>query len=502
MKLRNITWIFLISDLIFLLILSWISSSFITIRQEILLIITGSLLIINIAFMWMREKSITGGLSKSLKALNVELERSLSRQKLLEEALAVQRKEVENKVEKRTEKLEAVNRKLRQQIREHEKIEERLIKSEEKYRSFLESSEDSIYMVDRNGKYQYMNPRHMVRLGIGNFYGLGYADCHQAADTHFFLECVQHVYETGKPEQHEHEYMGKWFLRSMSPIKDHLTKIVTYVIVISADITVRKKAEEINNENQRLAYANKSKSEFLANMSHELRTPLNSIIGFTELLKQKFSGDVNAKQERYLENVLNSSKFLLNLINDILDLSKVEAGKIELIIEKISVRIVICETISLLKERASKNKVVINTELDPELDFIEADKQRIKQILFNLLNNAIKFSKTEGGTICVRTKREGTNAKISVSDTGIGIKEENIGKLFKEFEQVSADISRNYGGTGLGLAISKKLVELHGGRIWAESMHGEGSTFTFTLPVAREGHADGDDVVCRIEGQP
>ena len=495
MKLRNLTFIIIISELIFLMILSWISSSFVTIRQEILLILMGSLLTINMAFTWRREKNIISGLSQSIRVHMVELERSSSRQKLLEEALSNQRKEVERKVGESTEKLEAENRKLRQEIREHEKIEERLNKSEEKYRSFLESSEDSIYMVDRNGKYQYMNPKHLERLGIGNFYGKGYGDCHQASDTDFFMESVQRVYETGKPEQHEHEYMGKWFLRSLSPVNDHLTKLVTSVIVISADITIRKQAEEIHNENERLAYANKAKSEFLANMSHELRTPLNSIIGFTELLRQKIAGDINVKQERYLENVLNSSKFLLNLINDILDLSKVEAGKIELIIEKISVPLVICETISLLKERASKNKVVMKKELDPELDFIEADKQRIKQILFNLINNAIKFSKTEGGTICVRTKREGNNAKISVSDTGIGIRGEDLVKLFKEFEQVNADITRNYGGTGLGLAISKKLVELHGGRIWVESMYGEGSTFAFTLPIARDEHADGSELI-------
>lgn len=441
------------------------------------------------------------GLDKSIKDVMSELERSRSRQKLLEEALAVQRKEVEQKVEERTEELEAENRKLRLEIREHERIEERLKKSEEEYRLFLESTEDSIYMVDRNGNYQYMNPKHLARLGIGYFYGRGFGDCHQASETDVFMEIVRRIYETGKPEQHEHEYKGKWLMRSMSPLKDPETKLVTSIIVISTDITVRKKAEEIHNENERLAFANKAKSEFLANMSHELRTPLNSIIGFTELLRQRMAGDINVKQERYVENVLNSSKFLLNLINDILDLSKVEAGKIELIIEKISIPIVIGETITLLKERASKNKVVLKEELDPDLDIIEADKQRIKQILFNLLNNAIKFSKTEGGIVCVRTKMDGDTAKISVSDTGIGIRGEDLGKLFKEFEQVNPDITRNYGGTGLGLAISKKLVELHGGRIWVESRFGEGSTFTFELPIVKEGHAHGSELI-KMEEQP
>jgi len=226
-------------------------------------------------------------------------------------------------------------------------------------------------------------------------------------------------------------------------------------------------------------------------MSHELRTPLNSIIGFSELLKNKMGGELNKKQDRYVENVLNSSKFLLNLINDILDLSKVEAGKIELIIERVSVPVVISETLTLLKERASQNKVALVKELDHELDFIEADKQRMKQILFNLINNAIKFSKTEGGTVKVISKKEGGTAVISISDTGIGIREEDLGKLFREFEQINPEITRKYGGTGLGLAISKKLTELHGGTMMVESKYGEGSTFTFYLPV----HAKNKEVM-------
>ena len=433
MKQQNVTLTVYLSEVVFLLFLHWILSGFVTIHQDILLLILGSMLIFNMAFMWKREKNISSGFAQSTKAIMDELENSRS--------------------------------------------------SEEKYLSFLESTDDSIYMVDRNANYQYMNPRHLARLGIGNFHGRGYGDCHLASQTDVFMEYISRIFDTGKPEQHEHECRGKWFLRSMSPIKDPMTKSVTSVIVISADITVRKKAEEEHIENERLAFANKAKSEFLANMSHELRTPLNSIIGFTELLRQKIPGNMNAKQERYVENVLTSSKFLLNLINDILDLSKIEAGKIELIIEKVSVPIVICETISLLKEKASKNKVVMKEELDPDLEIIEADKQRIKQIMFNLLNNAIKFSKTEGGTVTVRTKMDGTTAIISVSDTGIGIKEEDLGKLFREFEQVNADITRNYGGTGLGLAISKKLVELHGGKIWVESEFGEGAVFTFTIPL-------------------
>jgi len=379
--------------------------------------------------------------------------------------------------------LEAANLKLRQEILEHQKIEHSLKKSEEKYRSLVESTDDSVYMVDWDCNYLYVNPKHMARLGIGDYRGRGYWDCHFSTETDIFKKSVRRVYETGKPEQYEHEYRGKWFMRSLSPLKEPETKKVVAVTVLSSDITVRKKVEEIRNENERLIIANRSKSEFIANMSHELRTPLNSIIGFSELLKQKMRGELNKKQERYVENVLNSSRFLLNLINDILDISKVEAGKIELIIERVSVPIVISETLTLLKERASQNKVELVKELDPELDFIEADKQRVKQILFNLLNNAIKFSKTEGGIVKVISKKEGNTAMISICDTGIGLREEDLGKLFKEFEQISPEITRKYGGTGLGLAISKKLVELHGGNIIVESEYGEGSTFTFTLPL-------------------
>jgi len=265
-------------------------------------------------------------------------------------------------------------------------------------------------------------------------------------------------------------------------LKDEKQNITGYTSIIR-DITERKKAEELRLENVYLEAADKAKSEFLANMSHELRTPLNAAIGFSELMKQGTAGKLNEKQDHYIDNIITSSKFLLNLINDILDLSKIEAGKIELAPEKMSMPVTIKETLSLIKEKAMKHKVLLKTEFDPELDIIEADKQRFKQILFNLLSNAVKFSKEEGGTVTIRSKKEGDMAKVSISDTGIGIKEENISKLFQKFEQLESRISKKYGGTGLGLVISKQLVELHGGEIRAESKYGEGSTFTFLIPI-------------------
>jgi len=267
-----------------------------------------------------------------------------------------------------------------------------------------------------------------------------------------------------------------------SLIKDDRANIIGIVLVFY-DITERKRAEEIRLEKERIEYASKAKSEFLSNMSHELRTPLNSIIGFSELLNQKVPGELNEKQEHYVDNILTSGNFLLNLINDILDLSKVEAGKMELVIEKISVPETINETIILIKEKAMKHNISLKKELDPQLEFIEVDRHRLKQVLFNLLSNAVKFSKKEGGTVTITAKKEMDMARFSVSDTGIGIKPENLGKLFQNFEQLEPGISAKYGGTGLGLAICKQLVELHGGRMWAESKYGKGSTFTFILPL-------------------
>ncbi|MCZ7401855.1 MAG: ATP-binding protein [Candidatus Methanoperedens sp.] len=246
----------------------------------------------------------------------------------------------------------------------------------------------------------------------------------------------------------------------------------------------RKKFEDIRLDNEVLINAGKVKAELLAIMSHELRTPLNAVIGFSELMKGDAIGELNENQKRYMEKILTGGINLLSLVNRILELSRVEVGKIELFIEKMSVPATINDTLTMFKEKAMKHNILINTDLDPQLDEIETDVQKFKHILFNLLGNAIKFSKPEGGTITIRTKKEGDMAEFTISDTGIGIKEEDMGRLFRIFEQLDSGIKRHYDGTGLGLAVSKKLVEIQGGRITAKSKYGEGSTFTFTLPLA------------------
>lgn len=373
---------------------------------------------------------------------------------------------------------------MMEDITEHRKAEDALRESEEKYRSLVESTDDSIYMVDRDCRYLFINSRHLTRLGIEDYKGKNYRDIHPEERVKTFTDSVSRVFEKGESQKCEYESDGKWFHQTLSPVKDPRTGMVTAVTavnVVSSDITARKKAERIILENECLASASRAKSEFLANMSHELRTPLNSIIGFSELLKQTTCNE--EKHKRYVDNVLTSGKHLLDIINDILDLSKVEAGKIDLIIEDMNVAKTINEIAGLVREMASKRKVILKSELEPELEFIKADHMRFKQILFNLLSNAVKFSKSEGGVVTVAAKKEGDMAKFSVTDTGIGIREEDMDRLFQTFEQLDSGITKNYGGTGLGLAISKKLVELQGGTIAVESRYGEGSTFTFTLPI-------------------
>jgi signal transduction histidine kinase len=245
------------------------------------------------------------------------------------------------------------------------------------------------------------------------------------------------------------------------------------------------RAEEIRLENERLMYAKKSKSEFLANMNRKVRTPMTSIIGFAELLGQKQQGGLDEKQERYAENILSSSKHLFGIISSILDISSVDEGKLELVFEEISILRILDGILDLVKEKARKGNVILKKEIDPAVEFIEADPVRLKQILFNIIGNAVSFSKPEGGTVNIIVNKEGNMVKISVADTGIGIKEEDKGRLFKEFEQLDSGITRKYGGTGIGLATTKRLVELHGGKIMVESKYGEGTTFTFLLPLRR-----------------
>jgi signal transduction histidine kinase/putative methionine-R-sulfoxide reductase with GAF domain len=242
---------------------------------------------------------------------------------------------------------------------------------------------------------------------------------------------------------------------------------------------------EIADKSAQLEAASRHKSEFLANMSHELRTPLNAIIGFSEILAEKMFGDINEKQTEYLQDILESGRHLLSLINDILDLSKIEAGRMELELSEFDLPKAIENALILVRERASRRGIRLGSTIDPRLGTIGADERKVKQVLLNLLSNALKFT-PEGGRIDVGARLGGEMTEVSVRDTGIGIAPEDRAAVFEEFRQVGT-ADKKAEGTGLGLALSRKFIELHGGRIWVESQLGAGSTFSFTLPVRRDG---------------
>jgi two-component system, NtrC family, sensor kinase len=240
--------------------------------------------------------------------------------------------------------------------------------------------------------------------------------------------------------------------------------------------------QEIEDKSRQLEAASRHKSEFLANMSHELRTPLNAVIGFSEVLIQRMFGALNDKQDEYLKDIYASGQHLLSLINDILDLSKIEAGRMELVPAPFHLPTALDNAVILVKERAARHGITLALDVAPRLGEIVGDERKVKQVLLNLLSNAVKFT-PEGGRISLRARLTDRAVEIAVTDTGIGIAPEDQAAIFEEFRQVGSDETRKLEGTGLGLTLAKKFVELHGGRIWVDSELGRGSTFTFTLPV-------------------
>jgi signal transduction histidine kinase len=238
---------------------------------------------------------------------------------------------------------------------------------------------------------------------------------------------------------------------------------------------------EIEEKGRQIEAANRHKSEFLANMSHELRTPLNAIIGFSEVLGEKYFGELNEKQTEYVDDILSSGRHLLSLINEILDLSKVEAGRMELELAKFDLPLALENARTFVRERAVKHGINLDVTVDERLGDFVGDERKIKQILLNLLSNAVKFT-PEGGRIGIRARQADGAVEISVSDTGIGIAPKDQETIFEEFRQVGRDYAHKTEGTGLGLTLAKKFVELHGDKIWVESEVGKGSKFTFTLP--------------------
>jgi signal transduction histidine kinase len=242
--------------------------------------------------------------------------------------------------------------------------------------------------------------------------------------------------------------------------------------------------DEIQDKSRQLAEASQHKSQFLANMSHELRTPLNAILGYTELILDSVYGEMPEKARSVLDRVQRNGKHLLGLINDVLDLSKIEAGQLTLSLADFSLKNVVHTVYTAVEPLAGAKKLAFKIEVSRDLPNGHGDEHRLTQVLLNLVGNAIKF--TDSGEVLIKAAAADGSFSVSVRDTGPGISAPDQAKLFQEFQQADNSITKKKGGTGLGLAISKRIIEMHGGKIWVESSVGQGSTFFFTLPVSAE----------------
>ncbi|MGA2867538.1 MAG: MASE1 domain-containing protein [Verrucomicrobiota bacterium] len=392
-----------------------------------------------------------------------------------------------------------------QDVTLRKRSEQALRASEEKYRTLIDHIPDVVWTADADGNLVYISGNAVKVLGFGleELLDLGsqfWMNRIHAEDAPRVRQAYQKLFSDG--EKFDVEYRvcrkdGEWIWLHNSAFFTRPREGVLCADGIFRDITQRRMAEAVIQQTKEAAEAaNRAKSQFLANMSHELRTPLNAIIGFSEILADETFGDLNDRQLKYITNILNSGLHLHQLINDILDLAKVEAGRMELVCKNFSVAKAVSEVQTIVKTLANKKQISLEFETAIELPSLFADEAKFKQIMYNLLSNAIKFT-PDGGKVQVTATiptATGTNSnpaeqflQVAVTDTGIGIAANDQERVFKEFEQVDSSYGRQQQGTGLGLALTKRLVEMHGGRIWVESegVEGKGSTFTFLIPISQ-----------------
>ena len=274
--------------------------------------------------------------------------------------------------------------------------------------------------------------------------------------------------------------------RPGEPVRDtKLTALASLSSQLAVALRNIQYNEELAQKNEELTHLDQLKSDFMATMSHELRTPLTSVIGYSDMLLSGVTGELNERQTNFVSSILKNGESLLNLINDVLDLTKIEAGRLELNLEAVDLRSALLGVLPVVKPRAADKRIKVSTYLPTDVPPVIADPAKFNQVLLNLLTNAIKYTH-ENGNVSVEARSQDGFIEIWVTDTGIGIGQEDIDRIFQRFTQVDSSASRSQGGTGLGLAITKELVELHGGRIRVQSKLGKGSSFIFTMPISHE----------------
>ena len=373
-------------------------------------------------------------------------------------------------------------------VTKQKEAERALASQEALYRTLIEAAPQIIWVADADGQVALLNKAWREFSGLSDEESLGtrWAEALHPEDLPDVLAKWERAYGHGETYRGECRFRAKdgsyqTFIFIGAPVRDDSGNIINWV-GINTNIADRVEAEIALQEAKDAAeYANRAKSEFLATMSHELRTPLNAIIGFSEILRDEILGTINDEQRDLVLDIHTSGNHLLAMINDILDLSKIEAGKMDLQLEHFSVKEAVMEVNTIVNALANKKQIQLTLEFDQDVS-IQADKIKFKQILYNLLSNAIKFT-DEGGE--VNTKFEVSEAALlgSVTDTGVGISAQDREKLFQPFTQLDASSTRSHSGTGLGLSLTNRLIQLHGGKIWVDSEINEGSTFSFTFPL-------------------
>jgi PAS domain S-box-containing protein len=385
-----------------------------------------------------------------------------------------------------------------QDITQRKQSEQALRASEEKYRSLVDNIPDVVWTANSKCDLIYISANADKVLGYPTEDLIGgqlWLNRIHPEDSARVEQAYQNLFSAG--EQFDVEYRscrkdGEWIWLHNRALATRPREGVMCADGIFKDITQRRQSEVIIQQTKDAAEAaNRAKSQFLANMSHELRTPLNAIIGFSEMLADETFGDLNDRQLKYSNNILNSGRHLLQLINDILDLAKVEAGRVELMRNTFGVAKALSEVQMIVKTLANKKHIRLESDVAADLPSLFADEAKFKQIMYNLLSNAIKFTPDGGNVFVTASIQNGSSGdsflQITVADTGIGIQLNDQERVFNEFEQVDSSYGRQQQGTGLGLALTKRLVEMHGGKIWVESegIEGKGSTFTFLIPIPK-----------------